>query len=175
MKRKPSPLLSLVPIVVLVSLLFAIIRVFGSDALNGGSQVALLTTTAVCVLIGMAVCKTRWHDFELAITNNFSGVATALIVLLIIGALSGAWMVSGVVPTLIYYGVQIIHPNFFLASTCIICSLVSVMTGSSWTTIATIGIALMGIGKAQLHGGGYQFPHRLRSENADGYRCRINN
>ncbi|MFW9624627.1 MAG: sodium:proton antiporter, partial [Bacteroides graminisolvens] len=63
MKRKPSPLLSLVPIVVLVSLLFAIIRVFGSDALNGGSQVALLTTTAVCVLIGMAVCKTRWHDF----------------------------------------------------------------------------------------------------------------
>ena len=149
MKRKPSPLLSLVPIVVLVSLLFAIIRVFGSDALNGGSQVALLTTTAVCVLIGMAVCKTRWHDFELAITNNISGVATALIVLLIIGALSGAWMVSGVVPTLIYYGVQIIHPNFFLASTCIICSLVSVMTGSSWTTIATIGIALMGIGKAQ--------------------------
>ena len=149
MKRKPSPLLSLVPIVVLVSLLFAIIRVFGSEALNGGSQVALLTTTAVCVLIGMAVCKTRWHDFELAITNNISGVATALIVLLIIGALSGAWMVSGVVPTLIYYGVQIIHPNFFLASTCIICSLVSVMTGSSWTTIATIGIALMGIGKAQ--------------------------
>ena len=149
MKRKPSPLLSLVPIVVLVSLLFAIIRVFGSDALNGGSQVALLTTTAVCVLIGMAVCKTRWHDFELAITNNISGVATALIVLLIIGALSGAWMVSGEVPTLIYYGVQIIHPNFFLASTCIICSLVSVMTGSSWTTIATIGIALMGIGKTQ--------------------------
>jgi NhaC family Na+:H+ antiporter len=69
--------------------------------------------------------------------------------LLIIGALSGMWMISGVVPTLIYYGMQIIHPSFFLASTCIICVLISVMTGSSWTTIATIGIALMGIGRAQ--------------------------
>ena len=90
-----------------------------------------------------------WKDYELAITNNISGVATAIIILLIIGALSGAWMISGIVPTLIYYGMQIIHPDFFLASTCIICALISVMTGSSWTTIATIGIALMGIGKAQ--------------------------
>ena len=76
-------------------------------------------------------------------------MTTAIIILLIIGALSGIWMISGVVPTLIYYGMQIIHPSFFLASTCIICVLISVMTGSSWTTIATIGIALMGIGKAQ--------------------------
>ena len=81
--------------------------------------------------------------------NNITGVATALIILLIIGALSGSWMISGVVPTLIYYGMQIIHPSFFLASTCIICAVVSVMTGSSWTTIATIGIALLGIGQAQ--------------------------
>ena len=82
-------------------------------------------------------------------TRNISGVGTAIIILLIIGALSGAWVVSGVVPTLIYYGIQIIHPDFFLLCTCIICAIVSVMTGSSWTTIATIGIALMGIGKAQ--------------------------
>ena len=66
-----------------------------------------------------------------------------------IGALSGSWMISGIVPTLIYYGMQIIHPSFFLASCCVICAVVSVMTGSSWTTIATIGIALMGIGEAQ--------------------------
>lgn len=149
MKRIPSPLVSLIPIAVLVGLLFATIRTFGSDSLNGGSQIALLTTTAVSVLIGMAFYKIGWKDYELAIVNNITGVSTALIILLIIGALSGAWMVSGVVPTLIYYGVQIIHPSFFLASTCIICALVSVMTGSSWTTIATIGIALMGIGKAQ--------------------------
>mgnify|MGYP001202427506 CR=1 FL=1 len=149
MKKAPSPLVSLLPIVVLVILLFATIRVFGSDALNGGSQVSLLTTTAICILIGMAFYKIPWKDYELAITNNVAGVTTAIIILLIIGALSGIWMISGVVPTLIYYGMQIIHPSFFLTSTCIICVLISVMTGSSWTTIATIGIALMGIGKAQ--------------------------
>ena len=88
----------------------------------------------------------RLKDYELAITNNVAGVTTAIIILLIIGALSGIWMISGVVPTLIYYGMQIIHPSFFLTSTCIICVLISVMTGSSWTTIATIGIALMGMG-----------------------------
>lgn len=149
MKKIPSPLVSLFPIAFLVGMLFATIRTFGSDALSGGSQVSLLTTTAVCIFIGMAFYRIPWKDYELAITNNIAGVATAIIILLIIGALSGSWMISGVVPTLIYYGMQIIHPDFFLASTCIICALVSVMTGSSWTTIATIGIALLGIGKAQ--------------------------
>lgn len=145
----PSPLLSLVPILVLVALLFVTIRTFGSDALSGASQVVLLTATAVCSLIAMGYSKVRWKTIELAMINNITGVATALIILLIIGALSGSWIISGVVPTLIYYGVQIIHPSFFLASTCIICAIVSVMTGSSWTTIATIGIALLGIGQAQ--------------------------
>ena len=148
-KRIPSPLLSLVPILVLVTLLFVTIHTFGSDALSGGSQVVLLTATAVCCLIAMGYSKVRWKAIELAMINNISGVATALIILLIIGALSGSWMISGVVPTLIYYGMQIIHPSFFLTSTCVICAIVSVMTGSSWTTIATIGIALLGIGQAQ--------------------------
>ena len=151
----PSPLVSLLPVFVLILLLFVTIRTFGSDALSGGSQVCLLVATAVCVLIGMAGFRRPWKDFELAVTNNIAGVSTALIILLIIGALSGAWMVSGVVPTLIYYGIQVIHPHFFLVSTCIICAVVSVMTGSSWTTIATIGIALMGIGKAQGFGEGW--------------------
>lgn len=145
----PSPLLSLLPIAVLVTMLGVTIHLFGSDALGGGSQVCLLAATGVCVLIGMAGFRRKWKHFERSITNNISGIGTALIILLIIGALSGAWMVSGVVPTLIYYGIQIIHPNFFLVSTCLICCIVSVMTGSSWTTIATIGIALMGIGEAQ--------------------------
>ena len=127
----------------------ATIRTFGSDALSGGSQISLLTTTAVCVFIGVAFYRIPWRDYEIAITNNVAGVTSAIIILLIIGALSGAWMISGVVPTLIYYGMQIIHPDFFLTSTCVICALVSIMTGSSWTTIATIGIALLGIGKAQ--------------------------
>ena len=149
LKKMPSPLLSLVPILVLVALLFVTIRTFGSDALSGGSQVVLLTTTAVASLLAMIFCKVKWRDIEEAICKNILGVATAIIILLLIGALSGSWMISGIVPTLIYYGMQIIHPSFFLTSTCIICVLISVMTGSSWTTIATIGIALMGIGKAQ--------------------------
>ena len=91
--------------------------------MSGGSQVCLLTATAVCVLIGMAGYRRAWKDFELAITNNIAGVSTALIILLIIGALSGAWMISGVVPTLIYYGIQVIHPHFFLVSTCVICAI----------------------------------------------------
>ncbi|RHJ92935.1 Na+/H+ antiporter NhaC [Parabacteroides bouchesdurhonensis] len=148
-RKLPAPLLSVVPIIVLVILLYFTIRTFGSDALSGGSQVVLLTTTAVCSLLAMLFCRTKWKEIEQAICNNILGVSVALIILLLIGALSGTWMISGVVPTLIYYGMQILHPSFFLASCCVICAIVSVMTGSSWTTIATIGIALMGIGEAQ--------------------------
>lgn len=145
----PSPLMSILPIVLLVVLLFFTIKNFGSDALSGASQVCLLITTAVCSAIGMLGYGIKWKDIEHAIVNNIAGVSSAIIILLIIGALSAVWMLSGVVPTLIYYGVQLIHPNLFLVSCCVICAIVSVMTGSSWTTIATIGIALMGIGKAQ--------------------------
>ena len=131
-KKIPSPLVSLFPIAFLVGMLFATIHTFGSDALSGGSQISLLATTGMCVFIGMAFYRIPWKDYELAITNNISGVATAIIILLIIGALSGTWMISGVVPTLIYYGMQIIHPNFFLTSTCIICALVSIIRKSKF-------------------------------------------
>lgn len=147
--KTPSPLLSLVPLAVLVGLLFVTISIWGSDALSGASQIVLLFSSAVCCLIGMTVCKVPWKTFEAAIVNNITGVGTALIILLIIGALSSSWMISGVVPTLIYYGVQLIHPNLFLVSTCVICAIVSVVTGSSWTTVATIGVALLGIGQVQ--------------------------
>lgn len=145
----PSPFFSILPIAILVVLLYFTIGSFGSDALSGASQVCLLIVTAICAAIGMTGYGIKWKDIEHAIVNNIAGVSSALIILLIIGALSAAWMLSGVVPTLIYYGVQLIHPSLFLASCCVICAIVSVMTGSSWTTIATIGIALMGIGKAQ--------------------------
>lgn len=148
-RHLPSPLISLLPLVVLVLMLVATIRAYGSDSLLGASQVTLLVVSAFCVLLGTTVLGVPWADFERMITKNVASVTSAIIILLLIGALSGTWMVSGVVPSLIYYGVKIIHPDVFLASTCIISALVSVMTGSSWTTIATIGIALMGIGRAQ--------------------------
>lgn len=149
LKKRPSAILSLMPIVMLVAMLTCTIRSFGSNALDGASQITLLAVSALCVLIGMGWLNVPWASFEKAIVKNVSSVASALVILLLIGALGGAWMVSGVVPSLIYYGLHIIHPGVFLASSCLICALVSVMTGSSWTTIATIGIALMGIGRAQ--------------------------
>lgn len=141
--------LSLAPLVMLVGMLAVTIHTYGSNSLSGPSQVVLLMSSAICCLIGIGVAGVPWRKFEQSITQNISQVATALIILLFIGALGGAWMVSGIVPTMIYYGLEIIHPSVFLASTCIISALVSIMTGSSWTTIATIGLALMGIGKAQ--------------------------
>ena len=142
-------MLSLVPIAVLVGLLYVVVKLFGSDTLNGASQVVLLISTAVCVLLAMSFCRVRWKAIEVAIVGNITGVASAILILLFIGALSGTWMISGIIPTFIYYGMKIISPDFYLATTCIICAFVSVITGSSWTTVATIGIALAGIGQAQ--------------------------
>ena len=103
-KKIPSPLVSLFPIAFLVGMLFATIHTFGSDALSGGSQISLLATTGMCVFIGMAFYRIPWKDYELAITNNISGVATAIIILLIIGALSGTWMISGwYLPYILWY------------------------------------------------------------------------
>ncbi len=147
-RKLPSPWISLIPLVVLVVLLFFTIQTFGSDALEGGSQVVLLAATAVCAFLAITLGYVKWKTIEKAICENILGVSVAILILLLIGALAGSWMISGIVPTLIYYGMQIIHPDFFLVSCCIICSIISLMTGSSWTTIATIGIALMGIGEA---------------------------
>ena len=142
-------LISLIPILVLIFLLALDVSIFGSDSILGASQVALLTAAGVCIWLSMWLFKTPWKDFEKAISSNIGNVTTAIVILLLIGAISGTWTMSGVIPTLIYYGVQIISPKVFLATACIICAVVSVMIGSSWTTIATIGVALLGIGKAQ--------------------------
>ncbi len=149
--KKPHPpvWLSLIPIITLVALLYITIHIFGSDALGGGSQISLIIAAAVTSILAMSYSKVRWDTIEKHIAQNVQGIASALVILLLIGALSGSWMVSGVIPTLIYYGMQIMSPEFFLPSCCVICAIVSVMTGSSWTTIATIGVALMGIGHAQ--------------------------
>ena len=147
-RKLPHPLVSIIPIVILIGLLAVVIALFGSDALSGGSQIALLMGLAVCVLISMTCYHTPWKTFERQMTKTLGDVSITLLILLTVGMLSGSWMVSGVVPTLIYYGVQILSPKFFLVSACIICSLVSLLSGSSWTTIATIGVALLGIGQA---------------------------
>ena len=149
-KRELSRLaISLVPVVVLVALLSLDISIFGSDAIMGASQVSLLFAAGICVWLAMWLFKVPWHDFEEAVKGNIGDVTTAIVILFLIGAISGTWTMSGIVPTFIYYGVKIISPKVFLVTACIICALVSLMIGSSWTTIATIGVALLGIGKAE--------------------------
>lgn len=147
-KKTPSAWVSAIPLGVLTLLLYLVIRCFGGDAINGGSQMALLSATSVCVMLAIGIYRCRWAVLEEAIIENIRASASAIVILLLIGAIAGTWMVSGVVPTMIYYGLQVLHPSFFLMASCVICAVVSLMTGSSWTTIATIGVALMGIGQA---------------------------
>ena len=148
MKQLPPPLVAIIPIVVLIGLLGIVISLFGSDALSGGSQVALLMGLAVCVFISMVFYRVPWQAFEQQIAKTLGGVAVTILILLAVGMLAGSWMVSGIVPTLIYYGVQLLSPQLFLLCACVICALVSLLSGSSWTTIATIGVALLGISHA---------------------------
>lgn len=147
--EKPSWFVSLIPFVVLIATLVVVIKVFGADALEGGSQVSLLLATGVIVAISMIFYRIPWKDFEEGILDNIRAVGTSILILLLIGAVAGSWMVSGVVPTMIYYGMKVIFPEIFLFATCGICAMISIMTGSSWTTIATVGVALVGIGTAQ--------------------------
>ena len=153
---KPSPTpsprihwtVALIPLVVLIALQVVVIREFGSDALDGASQTALLFAAAVAVAMGMIFYKVPWSSIDSAIGQNIKTIGPAILILFFIGAVSGSWMMSGVVPTMIYYGMQIVSPSVFLFVACLISALVSLVTGSSWTTVATIGIALMGIGTA---------------------------
>ncbi|MBQ8158298.1 MAG: sodium:proton antiporter [Prevotella sp.] len=146
--RVPHPLIAAIPVVVLIVFLGIAITLFGSDSLSGGSQIALLMGMAVCVCISMGAYRVPWKAFEKQLKLTLGEVSITLLILLCVGMLAGSWMISGIVPTLIYYGVQVMSPQFFLVSACIICALVSLLSGSSWTTIATIGVALLGIGHA---------------------------
>jgi NhaC family Na+:H+ antiporter len=147
--KNPSAVVSLLPFLFLVAALSVVIYVFGTDALSGASQVALLFAAGFTVVLSMVLYKTSWKVFEESILENITSVGTSIVILLLIGAVSGSWMISGVVPTMIYYGMKVIFPEIFLFASCVICALIAVMTGSSWTTIATIGVALVGIGTAQ--------------------------
>ncbi len=119
---------------------------YGDSSLEGANQMALLLSAGVAAIVAMLVGK-KWSVLFDGVISSISSALPALIILLMIGALAGTWMISGVVPAMIYYGLEILNPTIFLFATCIICSIVSLATGSSWTTVATVGVALMGIGQ----------------------------
>jgi NhaC family Na+:H+ antiporter len=139
--------LAMLPIIALVLLLSLNVSIYGDDSLSGSNQFILLLGGAVAAIVGFGQ-KIRYKDMLLQVAENLKSVTGAILILLFVGALAGTWLVSGIIPAMIYYGLQILHPTFFLAACIIICALISLATGSSWTTSATVGIALIGIGKA---------------------------
>jgi NhaC family Na+:H+ antiporter len=149
--REKSPALSLgaalLPVVVLILLLGFNVSVFGDNALGGSNQFILLIGAAVAAVIGFRK-KIAYADMMEAIGTNLKATTGAILILLFVGALAGTWLASGIIPAMIYYGLQLIHPAVFLPACVIICAIISLATGSSWTTSATVGIALIGIGKA---------------------------
>jgi NhaC family Na+:H+ antiporter len=147
-EKKPATVgLALIPIFVLIALLAANVIVFGADATAGPNQIALLLGAAVAGVVTWRLGY-NWEELEKSIVKSISSAMGAMLILMVIGSLSGTWLLSGIVPAMIYYGLKILNPTIFLFAACIVCAIVSLATGSSWSTIATVGIALLGIGKA---------------------------
>ncbi|MBG48407.1 MAG: Na+/H+ antiporter NhaC [Pseudozobellia sp.] len=138
---------ALIPVVALVLMLAYNVFVFGDDALSGSNQFILLLGGAVAAIVGF-LNKVSYNQMIDEVSENIRSTTGALLILLMVGALAGTWLVSGIIPAMIYYGLQILNPTIFLAACVIICAIISVATGSSWTTSATVGIALIGIGEA---------------------------
>lgn len=138
---------ALIPVLILILLLSYNITVFGDDALAGSNQFMLLIAGAIAALVGYRN-KISYKFMLRKITENLGSVTSPILILLFVGALAGTWLLSGIIPAMIYYGLQIANPVFFLPTCVLICTLISLATGSSWSTSATVGIALVGIGKA---------------------------
>ena len=138
---------ALIPIVALVALLAYNVYVYGDDALSGSNQFVLLIGAAIAAIVGFSN-KVTYKAMIEEVANNFKSTTGAILILLMVGALAGTWLISGIIPAMIYYGLQILNPTIFLPATVVICAIISIATGSSWTTSATVGIALIGIGKA---------------------------
>ncbi|PCI53816.1 MAG: Na+/H+ antiporter NhaC [Gammaproteobacteria bacterium] len=142
--KEPSMFDACLPVISLVILLATAVVYFGNDSSYGPNQIALLIAMGIAVVIGIKNGH-HWHDIEKAIINGISLSLGAVLILLAVGSLIGTWLLSGTVPTMIYYGLQILDPSWFYAAACIICGIVALSIGSSWTTAATIGVALIGI------------------------------
>ena len=138
---------ALLPVIILVVMLAYNVYVFGDDALSGSNQFILLLGGAVAALVGFRN-KVSYKTMMNEVAENVKSTSGAILILLMVGALAGTWLISGIIPAMIYYGLQVLNPTIFLAATLIICAVISIATGSSWTTAATVGIALIGIGEA---------------------------
>ena len=146
-KKQIPYILAITPILFLIGLLSFNVYLYGDDSLSGANQLALILSGGIAAAIGY-LYGIEWKLIINGIGKSIKGVTPAIIILLLIGSLVGTWLISGIVPTMIYYGLQILNPKIFLFASCIICAIISLATGSSWSTVGTIGIALLGIGQA---------------------------
>jgi len=142
--KEPSLLDALIPIITLIVMMFSAVMLFGADSSYGPNQIALLIGMFLAAIIGIKNGHS-WVDIEKGMVKGISMSLGACLILLAVGALIGTWMLSGTVPTLIYYGLSLLSPSFFYAASCVICAVVAMSIGSSWTTAATIGVALIGV------------------------------
>ncbi|MBM3420402.1 MAG: Na+/H+ antiporter NhaC [Bacteroidetes bacterium] len=142
--KNPTLLQALIPVVFLMVFITFNVRLF-EDTLSGANQIALILASAIAGVIAVSLGH-KWLDVRAKAIDSISSAMPSILILFLIGSLAGTWMISGVVPMLIYYGLQILNPKIFLFATVIICAMVSLATGSSWSTVATIGVALLGIG-----------------------------
>ena len=144
---KISLIKSMIPLLCLILLLSYNVFVFGDSAMDGSNQFILLLGASVGIFIGIrsGISFKKMINY---VSSNLKSITGAILILLLVGSLSGTWLISGIIPSMIYYGLQVLNPNVFLPSCLVICAVISLSTGSSWTTSATVGIALIGIGKA---------------------------
>ena len=140
--------IAFIPLAALIGMIIVGVAVFGGDVGGGPSQISLVFATVLAAVLAIAVGHVPWSELEKGIATSVSKASISILILFLIGMLSGAWMIGGVVPTLICYSAAIMNPHVFLVCACVICAVVSLMTGTSWTTVATIGVALLGIGTA---------------------------
>ena len=146
--KKPTFTQAIIPILFLIiALSFNVFYIFGDDGLSGSNQMILILSSGVAALVASRLGYT-WSELREGAVKSISSAMPSMLILLLIGSLAGTWLLSGIVPALIYYGLQVLNPTIFLFAACVVCAIVSVATGSSWSTVATIGIALLGIGKA---------------------------
>lgn len=146
-QKHPSLFQALIPVIFLILLLGTNVFIFEDSSLDGSNQISLILAACVAGLVSLQL-GVKWDHIMKSAVKSISSAMESILILLAIGALAGTWLLSGIVPTLIYYGLQILNPTIFLFAACIISAVVSIATGSSWTTIATIGVALFGIGQA---------------------------
>lgn len=145
--RRPTLFLALIPVIFLTALISINVFIFGDDSLFGSNQIVLILSAAVAAVVAISLGH-KWTDLRAGIVKSIGSAMTAILILLLIGSLAGTWLLGGIVPAMIYYGLQILNPTIFLVAACVVSAVVSLATGSSWSTVATLGVALLGIGRA---------------------------